>query len=105
MVIYGGERLVEVMQQVINLVLRSESCPANWLRSLLVSLHNDGDYAVVGNYRRIALGCSVVKVFMRVMPRRLGWFAEDRIFTEAQKEFRSHRRDLDRWLVLRLFVG
>ena len=31
---YGGGRLVEMIQQVKNLVLRSESCPADWKRSL-----------------------------------------------------------------------
>ena len=36
-------RLVEVMLQVVDLVMRSESCPADWKRSLLVPLHNDGD--------------------------------------------------------------
>ena len=39
----------------------------------------------------IALGYSVAKVFMRVMARRLGRFAEDRIMTEAQGGFGSHR--------------
>ena len=82
MVMYGGGRLVEVMQWVINLVL-SETCPADWKRSLLVPLHKDSDSEKVGNYRGIALGYSVEKVFMKVMARRLGRFAEDRILTEA----------------------
>ena len=43
MVMYGGRRLVEVMLHVLNLVLRSESCPEDWKRSLLVPLHKDGD--------------------------------------------------------------
>ena len=43
MVMYGDGRLVEMMQQVMNLVLRSESCPADWKKSLLVPLHKDGD--------------------------------------------------------------
>ena len=37
---------------------------------------------------------------MREMVRRLGWFAEDRILTEAQGELWSHRCS-DKWLVLR----
>ena len=32
MVIYSGGRLVEVMLQVMNLVMRSESCTADWKR-------------------------------------------------------------------------
>ena len=101
MVLYGGGRLVEVMLQVMNLVLRYVICPADWKRSLLVPLHKDGDNEEVGNYREIALGCNVAKVFMRVMARKLGRFAEGRILTEAQGVFRSHRRCSDQWLVLR----
>ena len=101
MVMYGGGRLVEVMLQVMNLVLWSESCPADWKRSLLVPLYKNGDNEEVGNYRRIALGYSVARVFMRVMAMRLGRFTEDRILTEAQGGFRSHRRYSDQWLVLR----
>ena len=63
---YRGERLVDVMLQVM-----SECCLLNWKRSLLVHLHNDSDVEQVGNYRGIALGCSVVKVF-----RGGGKFAE-----------------------------
>ena len=91
-VMYGGGKLVEVILQVMNLVLRSESCPADWKRSLLVSLHKDGDNEEEGNYRGIALGCSVAKVFMRTMTRRLARFAEDSILMDAQGRFRSHRR-------------
>ena len=41
MVMYGGGRLVEVMLlQVMNLVMRSESLPADWKRSVLVPLHH-----------------------------------------------------------------
>ena len=51
-------------------------------------LHKDGDNEEVGNYRGIAVGCSMAMVFMRVMARRLGRFAEDRILTEVQGRFR-----------------
>ena len=39
MMMYGGGRLMKLM----NLVMRSESCLADWKRSLLVPLHKDGD--------------------------------------------------------------
>ena len=42
----------------------------------------------------------MAKIFMRVMGRRLGWLAEDRILTEAQEGIRSHRRCSGQWLVL-----
>ena len=62
MVMYGSGRLVEVMLLVMNLVLRSESYQADWKRSLLVPLHKDGDNEEVGNYRGVALDCSMAKV-------------------------------------------
>ena len=40
----------------------------------------------VGNYKGVALGCSV---FVRVLAWRLGRFAEDMILTEALRGFRS----------------
>ena len=43
----------------------------------------------------------MVKVFVRVLARRTGRFAEDKILTEAQGGLRSGRRCSDQWLVLR----
>ena len=68
----------------VNLVVRSESCPTNWMSSLLVLLHKDENGKEVGNYGGITLGCSVVMVFMRVLVRRSGRFSEDRILMEEQ---------------------
>ena len=62
---------------MMNLVLKSESSPADWKRSVVMPLHKDGENEEVGSYRRIALGFSKAKVFMKVMARRLGRFAED----------------------------
>ena len=92
---YGGGWLVEVMLLMMNMVMKSECCPLDWKTSLLVPLHKDGDVEQVDNYRVIALGCSVGKVFVRVLVWRLGRFAEDRILTEVQGGFRSGRRCSD----------
>ena len=66
MLMYGSGWLVEVMLLMMNVVVKSECCPLGWKRSRLVPLHKDGDVEQVVNYRGIALGCSVVKVFVRV---------------------------------------
>ena len=53
MLMYGGGRLVAV----VFLVMKSECCPLDWKRSLLVPRHKDGDVGqVVNRYRVIALG-------------------------------------------------
>ena len=43
----------------------------------------------------------MVKVFVRVLARRLGRFAEDKILTKPHGGFRSCSRSSDQWLVLR----
>ena len=62
-------------------------------------LHKDGDNEEVGSYGAIALVCSMAKVFMRVLARRMRRFAEDKILMDAQGGFRN-RRCSDQWLVL-----
>ena len=42
---------------------------------------------MAGNYRGIALGSCVATVFTRVLTRRLGEYAKERILTEAQGGF------------------
>ena len=42
-----------------------------------------------------------MKVFVRVLARRLGRFAEDRILTKVQGGFRSGRRCSGQWLAER----
>ena len=80
---------------MVNMVMKSECCPLDRKRSLLVLLHKDGAVEQVGNYRGITLGCSVVKVFVRVLAKKLGRFPENRILTEAQGGFGSGWRCSD----------
>ena len=101
---YGDGRLVNVMLLMMNVVMKSYYCLLDRKRSLLVLLHNYSDVEQVDNYRWVAISCSVVKVCVRVLARRLGRFAEDRILTEAQGGFRSSWRCSDQWLVLRDYV-
>ena len=66
-----------------------------------MALHKGGDSEVVGNYRGIALGSCVAKVFTRLLTKRLGEYAEDQILTEAQGGFRAKRSCSDQILILR----
>ena len=64
-------------------------------------LYKSGDPEVACNYRGIVLGSCVIKVFTRVLARRLGEYAEKRILTEAQGGFRVKRSCSDQILTLR----
>ena len=75
--------------------------PSEWRKSFVVPLYKSGDSEVAGNYRGIALGSCVAKVFTRVLTRRLGEYAEGRILTEAQGGFRAKRSCSDQILMMR----
>ena len=98
MIIYGGFRLIESLTQLLNI---EECVPSHWRKSYVVPLFKSGDTEVASNYRGIALGSCVAKVFTRCLTRRLGEFAEERILTEAQGGFRGKRSCADQILVLR----
>ena len=76
-------------------------CPQSGGKAFVVPLYKSGDPEVAGNYRGIALGSCVAKVFTRVLTRRLGEYAEERILTEAQGGFRAKRSCSDQILILR----
>ena len=101
MILYGGFRLIESLTQLLNIAIDEECVPSDWRKSYVVPLFKSGDTEVASNYRGIALGSCVAKVFTRCLTRRLGEFAEDRILTEAQGWFRGKRSCADQILVLR----
>ena len=101
MIVYGGFRLIESLTQLLNIALDEECVPSDWRKSYVVPLFKSGDTEVASNYRGIALGSCVAKVFTRCLTRRLGEFAEERILTEAQGGFRGKRSCADQILVLR----
>ena len=101
MILYGGFRLIESLTQLLNIAIDEECVPSDWRKSYVVPLFKGGDTEVASNYRGIALGSCVTKVFTRCLTRRLGEFAEERILTEAQGGFRGKRSCADQILVLR----
>ena len=89
---YGGERVVEVLVDLLYIVLRSECCPEDWMRSLVVPLYKDGDVEVTGNYRGMLLGCCVVKVFTGMKFRKV---LQGESFHGGAERFQEKRRCAD----------
>ena len=92
---------METLAQLMNLAITEEYVPSEWRKSYVMPLYKSGDPEVACNYRGIALGSCVAKVFTRVLTRRLGEYAEERILTEAQGGFRAKRSCSDQILTLR----
>ena len=99
-IMYVSGRMVEVLVDMLNLVLRSECCLEDRIRSLVVPLYKDGDAEVIGNYRGVSLDCCVAKVSTRLLIWRLGKFCKEKVFKEAHGSFRSKRRCTDQLFIL-----
>ena len=63
---YGGNRMVEVLCSLVNLVMESRYWPDGWRRSYIVPHFKAVDEEVADNYRGINLGNCVGKVMTRV---------------------------------------
>ena len=101
MLIYGGSRMVESMRCMLNVMRRSQVCPQDWKSSFVIPLFKDGDPESASNYRGIALGSCVAKVWAKILTVRLGEYAEENILTDAQGGFRAKRRCADQIMILR----
>ena len=68
----SGEVGVEVMRDICNKVLRGSSMPEDWTNSLLVPLYKGkGDTRDCGSYRGIKLLEHGMKIFERILEKRL----------------------------------
>ena len=72
---------MDTLAQLMNLTMTEEYVPSEWRKSFVVPLYKSGNPEVAGSYRGIALGSCVAKVFTRVLTRRLGEYAEERILS------------------------
>ena len=67
MLIYGGSRMVESMRCMFNVMRRSQVYPQDWKSSFVIPLFKDGDPESASNYRGIALGSCVAKVWAKIL--------------------------------------
>ena len=80
MLIYGGSRMVESLRCMFNVMRRSQVYPQDWKSSFVIPLFKDGDPESASNYRGIALGSCVAKVWARILTVRLGEYRRSGIF-------------------------
>ena len=75
---------------MFNVMRRSQLYPQDWNSSFVIPLFKDGDPESASNYRGIALGSCVAKVWARILTVWLGEYAEENILTDAQGGFRAN---------------
>ena len=81
------------MTSIFNGVIKEGKIPSDWKKSWLVNVYKGkGDALVCGSYRGIKLLDQVMKIFERVLDRRI---RERVTLNEMQFEFRPGRGTID----------
>jgi hypothetical protein len=91
---YGGERVVDELEEMIRMVWESGRVPQEWKDSQMCVLFKKGDRTLCGNYRGIALLSTAGKVMMRLLVNRMVKALESQL-PEAQCGFRAQRSTVD----------
>ena len=84
--------IMSAIADCFNLFAASSFIPAQWKRSQTLLVHKKGPTNIVGNYRPIAAGNTLGKLFSHCILHGLeGWATQNQILSTLQRGFRSHR--------------
>ena len=100
---FGGDMVIEKMTELYNCVWEEERVPRKWNECKVTLLHKGGYKSKneLKNYRPIALGNTVGKVFSAVLNKRVcEWIERTRVLGEEQNGFRKDRRAEDNVFVI-----
>ena len=97
----GGEELTRALVEVFNDMIEEEWTPREWAEERVTMLHKGGDKKDLNNYRGIAIGSNVGKVFARIINSRIYEMAEEQGWLgEMQAGFRKDRSTKDNIFLL-----
>ena len=79
--------------------------PPSWALSAITPIHKSGDTGLPGNYRGIAVGTVLGKLYARLLNSRLtDWSESNGLRARGQAGFREDQRCADHLLVLRTLI-
>ncbi len=98
----GYQALAVLFQKVFE---GSEGIPADWKQVIIKWIYKTGDPFWMQNYRPIALGNTLSKIYMRILNARLEELVEETgIVSEVQQGFRADRSCAGAVLVMQLLA-
>jgi len=101
----GIHSLTPILCKLFNHIYKSGSFPNEWRLSVLSVIHKKGDKKLPKNYRGIAVGSNLNKLFCLVLHNRLEKFVTDnRVIPDEQIGFRKKSRTSDHVLVLKTLI-
>lgn len=69
--IYGGEKVVERLTEIINKVWKGEGFPDRWKEGVISPIFKKGDRDNVKNYRGITILNTAYKIYAMILEKRL----------------------------------
>lgn len=100
MVKAGGPVAIHWLYRVIRVVWKERKIPTDWEKGMIVPIYKKGDRKKCGNYRGITLLCHTLKIYERIIDRRMR-LEVDNMLNEEQYGFRWGRSTIDPIFVLR----
>lgn len=101
----GTPLLLPMLVRTFNYILTSGTFPVMWRCSYLTPVHKKGDFSTPSNYRGIAVGSNLCKLFCSILNNRLSNFCtENKIIPDCQIGFKKLARTADHVLTLKVLI-
>ena len=104
----GLEQLLDPLTYLFKLIYVEKKIPGQWLVSKIIPVHKKGNKSLIENYRPVANLCSVLKVFERLILKRIYELEEINGVTLAGKQqhgFRKNKSTLTAGLLLQSLIA
>jgi len=101
---YGGDKLRQLIYELIEDVWRQEIMPKEWTMMIICPIHKKNDETDCQNYRGISLLSVIYKVFAKILAKRLSPYTEQ-IIGDYHRGFRRDKSTMDQIFALRSIMG
>ncbi len=101
--IYGEKGLIKVITHLFNMILKVGKVLKAWKDLDIILLYKKGDKHLVKNYRPISLSATLLKVFAKILEKRLNKkLGESQLYEQAG--FRSGFSTIDHLFTLNQLI-
>lgn len=99
----GGPIITKWMKEIVQQAWNTEQIPKDWEKNIIVPIHKKGDTTNRDNYRAICLSSVALKIYTRIVEKRLRNETENKL-EEEQTAFRPGRQTQDYIYTVRAII-
>ena len=100
MIKWGGQEMINILWDLFKKIWKEERIPKEWEYNIIIPIHKKGETSNCDNYRAICLSLVVLKIYTRILERKLREEVEED-FEEVEGAFRPGRQTQDSIFILR----